>query len=263
MPGVRSGRGIEHDLAGRRGRPAGSARAACAARGRWYRPTAAPSPRACRRAGRRAGSARRRRPLARAQPVDQRIAHQPAGRPSIGGNLDRSEALRHRAAAAARIHRLQRPQPPQQQGKHFAAGGDKQGKPALMPRGSPAGRAPRSPSSLPPRPAHAAPCRWRGQALRAPRAAGPWHGERIAQLALDLDRDGHLVLDQQRRIDRGQAASATRPRPARSRPRPLRRGAASSARRAAAASDRLRCGWPMARPSRSPRSARRSAPPPC
>ena len=182
-----------------RGRPAGSARAACAARGRSSRRSAGRGLRARRRAARRAGSAASPAlPLCASRSL-QRVAHQPAGAALDRRDLDRGEALRDRAAAAAGIHRLQ---PAARRAQRAARG--QRGASALHATMLTS----RSGTTITLRTCAPSSERWTFSLASASASSSSLRqalgdGQRVAQLALDLHRDGHLVLDQQRRIDRG------------------------------------------------------------
>ena len=79
--------------------------------------------------------------------------------------------------------------------------------------------------------------RWRAPSPPDPPSAHPWRrGIGVAQLAVDLDGDGDLVLDQQGRVRLGPGGVGDQARCARPPPRPPRRHAAPSARPAAASS---------------------------
>ena len=89
----------------------------------------------------------------------------------------------------------------------------------------------------------AAPSSWRwtlsdasASASAAARSSPRGARQRVAQLAVDLDRERHLVVDQQRRVERRPGGVGDHPALAQRRPALPRRGAAPSARRAGSAS---------------------------
>ena len=157
--------------------------------------------------------------------------------PSIGADLDRAQRRRDRARRSAAVERVQartpaeraRPGSEARRSRHATIFTSRSGTTITL-RGVAAVELPldlvgRERERLGRRPVE--PAR---------------RGQRVAQLAVDLDRERHLVLDQQRRIELGPGGVGDQPFAAEQRPRLPRRGAAPSARPAGPA-----CGSPRSR----------------